>query len=77
MEYDNLPDPGRENFVMPQHNGPQMYIAGRTPRVSAELQMHQPFAVGNPNRLAVNVHQFMAADNVIHVQPGHGSSFTP
>jgi hypothetical protein len=54
-----------------------MYIAGRTPRVSAELQMHQPFAVGNPNRLAVNVHQFMAADDVIHVQPGHGSPFTP
>jgi hypothetical protein len=52
-----------------------MYIAGRTPRISAELQMHPPFAVGNPNRISMDRRQFTGMNDVAYGQLGHGRPF--
>src|SRR6266852_6608297 len=71
VEHDHLPDPGGENIVMPPRDGAQMYIASRAAGISAELQMHQPFGIGHPRRMAMNVHQFATANHVSDVQLGH------
>jgi hypothetical protein len=64
VEHNNFLDSGRENFIIPPRDRPQVHVASRTAGVSAKLQMDQPLAVGNPNQISMDCHHFEGANGV-------------